>query len=349
MNTVVDGSRTGHGPRACQPALRRSRMALVAACMTLAALVADPGLAVSQTEPVDPTPPPTAPLCRGRVATIVAVDGIDTMGTSGDDVIVGTGGDDVIVAGGGDDLVCGLGGNDQVIAGPGADEVVGGRGNDRITGGAGNDRIRGGAGRDRAHGGSGRDRVQGGGGIDRCTGGLGLDRALGCERLAAPQRRPVVHAIGDSVMLGATDPYCGALRRAMPGVVEDAEVSRHFVIGLDLVSGARQTTSGEVVFVIGLGTNGPFSADALDSLIAAGGRSSRFVFVNTHVPLTWEAEVNQAIADGVARHAHRATLVDWKALASSNPSLTGSDDIHLTCDGAAAYADAVAAGVRVWS
>jgi hypothetical protein len=158
-----------------------------------------------------------------------------------------------------------------------------------------------------------------------------------------------VHAIGDSVLLGATDAYCAALTRAVPGITEDAEVSRHFTVGIDLVAGARAATRGEMVFVIALGTNGPFADADLDALVAAAGRNSRFVFVNVHAPRDWEAAVNQGLADGVTRHSRRALLVDWYGLAAADRTLTGSDEIHLTCEGAAALAEAIADGVIRWS
>ena len=158
-----------------------------------------------------------------------------------------------------------------------------------------------------------------------------------------------MHAIGDSVLLGATDAYCATLSRAVPGVVEDAAVSRHFTVGIDLVANARAGTDGEMVFVIALGTNGPFADADLDALVAAAGRNSHFVFVNVHAPRSWEATVNDALAGGVARHARRAVLVDWYGLAATDRTLTGSDAIHLTCDGAAVLAEAIAAGVIGWS
>jgi hypothetical protein len=158
-----------------------------------------------------------------------------------------------------------------------------------------------------------------------------------------------VHAVGDSVLLAAGDAYCGELTRAVPGIVADAEVGRPFTVGIDLVADARAATDGEIVFVIALGTNGPFADADLDALVAAAGRPSRFVFVNVHAPRDWEDTVNRALAGGVDRHGRRAVLVDWHALAAADPTLTGSDEIHLTCAGAAALAEAVAAGVITWS
>ncbi|MEM7287448.1 MAG: CAP domain-containing protein [Actinomycetota bacterium] len=92
--------------------------------------------------------PTSAPTCKGHRATIVALPGIETVGTSGDDVIVGTPGDDVIRGRGGNDIICGYGGSDTISGGSGADRLYGGGGRDHIAGNTGKDRVYGGKGRD---------------------------------------------------------------------------------------------------------------------------------------------------------------------------------------------------------
>ena len=97
-------------------------------------------------------PPPPAPTCEGRTATVYVANGQvvggplngqtyagELRGTEGPDVIVGTDQADRVLAAGGDDLVCVLGG---------ADNAFGGAGNDRLTGGTQADRFDGGTGRD---------------------------------------------------------------------------------------------------------------------------------------------------------------------------------------------------------
>lgn len=64
--------------------------------------------------------------CDGKVPTIVAVPGVPTTGTAGDDVILGTDTRDEIDGGAGNDTICGL---------VGADTLTGGEGDDRLFGG----------------------------------------------------------------------------------------------------------------------------------------------------------------------------------------------------------------------
>ncbi|HJV08560.1 MAG TPA: S8 family serine peptidase [Acidimicrobiales bacterium] len=113
------------------------------------------------------TPPP---------ATITALPGVLTVGTTGDDVIYGTAGPDRILGMGGNDTILGLGGDDQLFGGEGNDLLCGGPGNDRLAGDNGNDILQGDAGNDDLAGGAGNDSLFGNGDVDRLDGGQGTDQ-----------------------------------------------------------------------------------------------------------------------------------------------------------------------------
>jgi len=118
--------------------------------------------------------------CLGRAVTIVAVPGVPTVGTQGNDVIVGNRGNDVIDGRGGNDRICGLGGADRISGGGGADRLHGGAGNDTLRGGAGNDHLNGGRGDDLIIGQAGNDVMNGLDGGDVCPAGRGRDRTTRC-------------------------------------------------------------------------------------------------------------------------------------------------------------------------
>ena len=129
-------------------------------------------------------------LCFGQEPTIVALPGVETLGTAEADVIVGTSGDDAIRGEGGNDLICsgdgvdiveGGDGKDRIDGGPGDDRLDGGDGNDTISGGSGADAILGAAGNDRLTGNAGDDTLDGGAGKDVCAGGTGQDWLPGCN------------------------------------------------------------------------------------------------------------------------------------------------------------------------
>ncbi|BAY08331.1 DUF4347 domain-containing protein [Calothrix sp. NIES-2098] len=70
-------------------------------------------------------------------------------------------------------------GNDLILGGVGADSLSGGEGNDNLQGGDGNDTLTGGAGNDNLQGGNGNDTLTGGAGNDILDGGTGNDRLVG--------------------------------------------------------------------------------------------------------------------------------------------------------------------------
>ena len=78
---------------------------------------------------------PHALVCDGPGGVIRAVEGVPTVGPSGDDVIIGTPGADTIDGGGGNDVICSVAGDDVVTGGDGDDRIDGGVGDDSIAGG----------------------------------------------------------------------------------------------------------------------------------------------------------------------------------------------------------------------
>ena len=211
-------------------------------CLTVLAVLAV--VAASAAIAVGPAAAPAGAQgsCFGRTPTIVAVAGVPTVGTPGDDVIWGTSGPDDIRGLGGDDRICsragadrvrGDGGRDRIDLGAGADAasggggadvIRGGRGQDIILGGGGSDDIDGGRGRDQLHGGGGDDLVrgrggrdllrgnggdddlEGGAGADACRGDRGRDTTAGCTPIGA--RRFSTLPVGASLPTG---PDCALL------------------------------------------------------------------------------------------------------------------------------------------
>jgi hypothetical protein len=99
--------------------------------------------------------------CNGRTATMIAIPGVDTVGTPGADVIVGTPLDDTIDGRGGRDRICGRGENDRLFGARGRDRLFGGGDDDRLFGQSGRDALFGGPEFDRGNGGSGVDTGKG--------------------------------------------------------------------------------------------------------------------------------------------------------------------------------------------
>jgi peptidoglycan/LPS O-acetylase OafA/YrhL len=147
-----------------------------------------------------------------------------------------------------------------------------------------------------------------------------------------------VTAIGDSVMLGAQ----GSLRFLLGDRLQlDANVSRHFTEGLDVVR--RLHAAGQLgdVVVIHLGTNGTVPADQLNEMLQLLSGVRRVVVVNAKVDRPWEGPGNEAIAAAVPRFPN-AVLFDWHAAASEHPEFLVQDGVHLSIAGQQHYALVIA-------
>ena len=142
-------------------------------------------------------------------------------------------------------------------------------------------------------------------------------------------------AVGDSVMLGAS----GALRRVMPGIRVDAEVSRQFD---DLANAAAwYATSGNMAgaAVVQIGNNGVPQEEKIEWMVDQLG-DRRVILVNAKVERPWESISNERTAAVAARH-DNVVLVDWYTMASEHPDWFTADGTHLRPAGQLAYAQAI--------
>lgn len=140
-------------------------------------------------------------------------------------------------------------------------------------------------------------------------------------------------------MLGAAGPLQARLG---PNAFIDAKVSRQFAEGVAQARRLRdEGRLGQVVFVH-LGSNGPPRASEIDALMEALAGVQHVRFVNVRVNRKWEGPTNQTLADGAARHAPKAQLVDWYAFSAEHRDWFQSDGTHVKGPGAEAYANLLA-------
>ncbi len=158
---------------------------------------------------------------------------------------------------------------------------------------------------------------------------------------AAPAPAPVpitrITAIGDSVMLGSQ----GALRFVFGDKLQlDAAVSRQFGDAVD-VAGLRAAAGqlGDRV-VVHLGTIGIIRPEQFDALMQRLAGVPRVLVLNSNVPRPWEGPVNELLATAIPTYPN-AVLVDWKSASGAHPEWFVGDGVHLTGDGALAYADLI--------
>ena len=127
-----------------------------------------------------------------------------------------------------------------------------------------------------------------------------------------PMPNAQVTAIGDSVMLGAQT----SLHRSLGDRLQmDANVSRHFSEGLDVVRRLHDAGQLGDEVEVHLGTNGSVPEDQLDEMMRLLSGVKRVVLVNTRVDRPWEQPGNDAIAAAVPRYPN-TVLFDWYTAAS---------------------------------
>jgi peptidoglycan/LPS O-acetylase OafA/YrhL len=160
---------------------------------------------------------------------------------------------------------------------------------------------------------------------------------------AKPSGRPptgTVAAVGDSAMLGAVD----ALQRKVPNLnVIDARGSRQAPEAIGVMQGLRDSGQLGDVVVVHIGNNGYFAPEQFDEMMRVLSGVRKVLVVNVTVPdgKSWVPN-NEVLAEGVRRYPDRALLVDWYAASAGHPEYFW-DGIHLTPQGARAYADLIAA------
>jgi peptidoglycan/LPS O-acetylase OafA/YrhL len=152
---------------------------------------------------------------------------------------------------------------------------------------------------------------------------------------APPPPLPSVTMIGDSVLLGAEGAIAATLDNDL---VIDATVSRQFKHADDVA--AVLASKGELgsVVVLHLGTNGAFSGDTFDEVLAFLDDVDRVIVINAKVPRRWESTVNDTFADGAERWPD-VELVDWHTIAGAHREWFNDDLVHLNRTGMVAYAD----------
>jgi hypothetical protein len=152
---------------------------------------------------------------------------------------------------------------------------------------------------------------------------------------------PRVSAFGDSVMLGARQ----ALERRFPGGTLDAIEGRQPGPILQDVEDDAAAGRLNPLVVIGVGDNGLIDGIDLRQALRSLRHVPRVVVVNNRVGRPWEAPNNAVIAR-VVPHFHNARLVDWHRISAAHPDWFYDDGIHLTPEGAAAYARLIAKAAR---
>ncbi|WP_446935710.1 acyltransferase family protein [Lysinibacillus fusiformis] len=130
-------------------------------------------------------------------------------------------------------------------------------------------------------------------------------------------------AIGDSVMIDIAT----SLHKVFPNITIDGKIGRQVSQAVKLAPNYASYNQSNNAIIIQLGTNGYFTNDQIDTLLAAFAHADIYL-VNTRVPRSWEGKVNASLLQKSEEH-ENITLIDWHAAALNHPEYFAPDGVHL--------------------
>jgi peptidoglycan/LPS O-acetylase OafA/YrhL len=142
-------------------------------------------------------------------------------------------------------------------------------------------------------------------------------------------------ALGDSVMLGAAEELQAR------GFQVDAQQSRQMNTFVPTMQALKDNGTFGSVVVVHLGTNGPFSQETLDAMLATVADVPVVLLLTGKADRAWIAANNERLRAVPAVYPN-VTVVDWEVLSATCEGRCFYDDgIHLTQSGQNFYADVI--------
>ncbi|OFO93983.1 hypothetical protein HMPREF3009_10715 [Corynebacterium sp. HMSC034H07] len=145
-----------------------------------------------------------------------------------------------------------------------------------------------------------------------------------------------INAVGDSVMLAASE----ALNERFPGILIDAEVSRHYAEAIAEIRQLKDSEQLRSTVFVGLGTNGPAADGEMDELLTILGSDRTVILVVPYGERDWMGQARAEIIEAAKEH-DNVYVADWCGMAQENPALLYDDGVHPQAEGAALYVQAL--------
>lgn len=142
--------------------------------------------------------------------------------------------------------------------------------------------------------------------------------------------------VGDSIMLSSSD----ELAPFEIGV--NAEVSRRFDAGIDVVRRLANRDKLPRRLIVHLGTNGPVTRELCDEMVAAAPHR-RIFLVTVRVPLPAQDPNNEVLRECAAAY-DRVHVIRWYRYSAGHPEWFADDGYHLSAEGQDVYAAYLEAG-----
>ena len=158
-----------------------------------------------------------------------------------------------------------------------------------------------------------------------------------------PQGKDIT-AVGDSVMLASS----GALKQRFPQIYVDAEVSRHYTAGIQVLQQLKDSGQLRDTVFLGFGTNGPAFPDQIKEALDIIGEDHTVVMAVPYGDREWMAQSQQDVLDA-AKEYDNVYIADWCGHAQSNPEILYSDGVHPMPERTGEYSDAFYDALKQYS
>lgn len=143
-------------------------------------------------------------------------------------------------------------------------------------------------------------------------------------------------AIGDSMALDALP----TLEKTFPQLTMNADVGRQLYATTPIITSMLQTQGIQQNVLMILGTNGSFTEEQFDEVMALLG--NRHVYwVNVRVPTgRWQNDVNKMLTK-MSKKYDNLTIVDWYSVSDNKPDWFYDDRVHPNEKGQVHFADTI--------
>lgn len=158
-----------------------------------------------------------------------------------------------------------------------------------------------------------------------------------------PQGKDIT-AVGDSVMLASS----GALKQRFPQIYVDADVSRHYTAGIQILQQLKDSGQLRDTVFLGFGTNGPAFPDQIKEALDIIGEDHTVVMAVPYGDREWMAQSQQDVLDA-AKEYDNVYVADWCGHAQSNPEILYSDGVHPMPERTSEYSDAFYDALKQYS
>ena len=155
------------------------------------------------------------------------------------------------------------------------------------------------------------------------------------DQKSAPVQGKDITAVGDSVMLAASQ----ALNADYPGIFIDADVSRHYTAGVEVLRQLKDSGQLRSTVFLGFGTNGAAFPDQMEEMINLIGPDHTIVMATPYGDREWMGQARQEVIEAAKTH-DNVYLADWCGHAQAHPDLLFEDGVHPMPEGAEEYSKA---------